>query len=164
MTCRCHYASPVGALTLCSDGEALTGLYFDGQRYFMEGCPGPYEEAALPVFGEAARWLDAYFGGTTPDFTPPLAPRGTPFRVCVWKALLEIPYGQTVSYGELARRVGNGVAARAVGNAVAHNPVSIIIPCHRVVGGNGTLTGYSAGLEIKSRLLALEQGKNGRLS
>ncbi len=155
MTRIFHYASPLGALTLCSDGVALTGLYFDGQRHFLEGCPGPYEEAPTAVFEQSARWLDAYFAGAVPDFTPPLAPRGTPFREGVWKALLGIPYGQTVTYGELARRLGT--SARAVGGAVGLNPVSIVIPCHRVVGTRGALTGYAAGVDVKARLLALER-------
>ncbi|MBQ6987219.1 MAG: methylated-DNA--[Oscillibacter sp.] len=150
-----HYASPVGALTLCSDGASLTGLYFDGQKHFLEGCPGPYEEAPTAALEQSARWLDAYFAGAAPDFTPPLAPRGTPFRKSVWRALLEIPYGKTVTYGELARRLST--SARAVGGAVGLNPVSIVIPCHRVVGANGALTGYSAGVDIKARLLALER-------
>lgn len=153
-----HYASPLGALTLCSDGDALTGLYFDGQRHFMEACPEPYEAAALPVFALSSRWLDTYFGGDAPDFTPPLALRGTPFRVAVWNALLSIPYGQTVTYGGLARRVGS--TPRAVGGAVGHNPVALIVPCHRVIGARGTLTGYAAGLDIKARLLALERGNS----
>ena len=151
-----RYASPLGALTLCSDGHALTGLYFDGQRHFMEASPEPWEEAGLPVFAQSARWLDAYFCGTAPDFTPPLALRGTPFRVAVWNALLEIPYGHTVAYADLARRLGS--SPRAVGGAVGHNPVSLIVPCHRVIGRRGTLTGYAAGLDIKARLLALERG------
>ena len=150
-----HYASPLGALTLCSDGAALTGLYFDGQRHFLEGCPGSYEEAPLAVFEQSARWLDAYFAGAAPDFTPPLAPHGTPFRERVWQALLDILYGQTVTYGELARRLGT--SARPVGGAVGLNPISIVIPCHRVVGAGGALTGYAAGVDIKARLLALER-------
>ena len=166
-----RYASPVGGLTLSADGEALTGLWFDGQKYFMETygadgkpvklSPETCREAPLPVFDEARAWLDFYFGGGVPDFTPPLRLYGTPFRKTVRELLLGVPYGHTVTYGELAasaaERLGRArMSARAVGNAVGHNPISIIIPCHRVVGAGGKLTGYSAGTDTKARLLALE--------
>ena len=130
-----HYASPLGRITLASDGQALTGLWFDGQRFFGRGLTGTEREKALPVFDEAVRWLDVYFGGAKPDFIPPLHLKGTPFQAEVWKALLTIPYGETVSYGALARtigqRIGRGVSARAVGGAVGRNAVSLIVPCHR---------------------------------
>ena len=153
-----HYASPLGGIMLASDGQALTGLWFEGQRHFAAGLDGEHEEKALPVFDEAARWLDAYFGGREPGFTPPLRPRGTAFRRAVWEQLLTVPCGETVSYGQLAARLGlPRAAARAVGGAVGRNPVSLIIPCHRVVGADGSLTGYAGGLERKRRLLALER-------
>ena len=157
----CHYASPLGDILLAADGEALTGLWFDGQRYYADTLSSPHTERRLFVFDEAARWLDTYFSGRAPDFTPPLRPRGTPFRLAVWEALRAIPYGRTTTYGELAavvaaRRGAERMAARAVGGAVGRNPISLMIPCHRVVGADGSLTGYAGGLERKSRLLALE--------
>ena len=163
MEFTCRYASPLGGITLSSDGEALTGLWFDGQKYFAETLSPEREERSLPVFEEAARWLDIYFGGREPDFTPPLRPKGTAFRKAVWDVLLSIPYGQTVTYGEIAERLArqSGVprmSAQAVGGAVGHNPISIIVPCHRVIGADGRLTGYAGGLERKARLLELESG------
>ena len=156
-----HYDSPLGGITLASDGEALTGLWFDGQKYFAATLAAEHEEAPLPVFEEAEHWLDVYFSGREPDFTPPLSIQATAFRTAVWRALLTIPYGQTVSYGLLAAKIAeregfSRVSARAVGAAVGRNPVSLIIPCHRVVGANGSLTGYAGGLERKARLLTLE--------
>ncbi len=136
-----HYASPLGGITLASDGSALTGLWFDGQKYFAAALSPDSEEKMLPVFAEADRWLDRYFTGSIPDFTPPLNPRGTPFRLLVWETLLAVPFGQTVTYGQLAQRLalrtGRPVSARAVGNA--------------------GLTGYAGGLERKTRLLQLER-------
>ena len=152
--------SPLGDLTLASRGEALCGLWFNGQKYFAAGLPADREERDLPVFRETRRWLEAYFSGSAPDFLPPLAPEGTPFRRRVWEALLTIPYGETVTYGELAQRLGT--APRAVGSAVGRNPVSILIPCHRVVGSGG-LTGYAGGLDRKRALLEIE-GNYGFLS
>ena len=152
-----HYASPLGGITLAGDGDALTGLWFDGQAHFP-ACPGEARE--LPVFAGAARWLDAYFAGADPGFTPKLDPRGTPFQRAVWAALAAIPYGQTTTYGAIAARLaGAGLpraSARAVGGAVGRNPISLIIPCHRVVGADGSLTGYAGGLDRKARLLRLE--------
>ncbi len=145
--------SPLGDLTLASRGEALCGLWFVGQRYYAAGLPADREERDLTVFRETRRWLEVYFSGAEPDFLPPLAPEGTPFRRRVWEALLTIPYGETVTYGELAKRLGT--APRAVGSAVGHNPVSILIPCHRVVGSGG-LTGYAGGLDRKRALLEIE--------
>ena len=147
------FPSPLGEITLGSRGEALCGLWFKGQKYFAAGLPAEREERDLPVFRETRRWLEAYFSGSAPDFLPPLAPEGTSFRRRVWEALLTIPYGETVTYGELAKRLGT--APRAVGSAVGHNPVSILIPCHRVVGSGG-LTGYAGGLDRKRALLELE--------
>ena len=151
----CHIPSPLGGLTLASDGEALTGLWFDDQAHFGAGLSDVREERPLPVFDEVRRWLAFYFDGREPDFTLLLCPRGTAFQRAVWDALLDIPYGQTTTYGELARRLGSA-SARAVGGAVGRNPVSIIIPCHRVLGADGRLTGYAGGLERKRYLLRLE--------
>ena len=156
-----HCASPLGGVTLASDGRALTGLWFDGQKHFAETLSPDHEEKRLPVFEQAEQWLAVYFSGKEPDFTPELALRTTPFRKAVWEILLTIPYGQTMTYGEIAARLAAQrglprVSARAVGAAVGHNAISLIIPCHRVVGADGSLTGYAGGLDRKRRLLALE--------
>lgn len=148
-------ASPVGELTLASDGEALTGLWIAGQKYHSAGLGADALEAELPVFAAAADWLERYFAGERPEPSElPLSPRGSEFRRSVWRLLEKIPSGQLTTYGEIARALGAG--ARAVGGAVGHNPISIIIPCHRVVGAGGAPTGYAAGLDIKLKLLALE--------
>jgi len=155
-----HYASPLGGMTLVSDGTALVGLYFDGQKYAAEGLDATHTQKNLPVFEEARRWLDVYFSGRKPDFTPPTAPAGTAFQQSVWEILRTIPYGQTVTYGAIARRIeqntGCRMSAQAVGGAVGRNPISILIPCHRVVGTNGSLTGYAGGIDKKERLLQWE--------
>ena len=152
-----HYDSPLGGITLASDGEALTGLWLEGQKHFgstlgsLASLP-----AQLPVFDDTRRWLDIYFSSHEPDFTPPLSLQGTPFQRRVWEALLAIPYGQTVTYGELAHQLGCR-SAQAIGGAVGRNPIAIIVPCHRIVGTNGSLTGYAGGLDRKRALLQLEQ-------
>lgn len=157
-----HYESPLGGITMSSDGNSLTGLWFDGQKYFADTLDPCHEEHMFPVFEIADRWLDTYFGGREPDFTPPLCMRGSEFRKTVWAILLTIPYGQTMSYKEiaavLAKQLGLArMSAQAVGGAVGHNPISIIVPCHRVLGSDGSLTGYAGGLERKLRLLRLEK-------
>ena len=155
-----HYASPLGGMTLVSDGTALVGLYFDGQKYAAEGLDATHTQKNLPIFKEVRRWLDVYFSGRKPDFTPPTAPAGTAFQQSVWEILRTIPYGQTVTYGAIARRIeqntGCRMSAQAVGGAVGRNPISILIPCHRVVGTNGSLTGYAGGIDKKERLLRWE--------
>ena len=156
-----HYNSPLGGITLASDGEALTGLWFDGQKYFGAGLEKDHTEKDLPVFAEAERWLDLYFAGSEPDFTPPLHMKTTTFRKSVWEILLTIPFGQTMTYGEIAGRIAaktglKRMSAQAVGGAVGHNAISVIIPCHRVVGTNGSLTGYAGGIDKKLKLLSLE--------
>ena len=156
MQCTAQYASPFGSITLASDGTSLVGLWFDGQKYFAATLDDKHEQKSLPVFEEARRWLDIYFSGNAPDFLPPLAPKATPFRKMVWDVLLSIPYGQTMTYGEIAKTIAREQSAHAVGGAVAHNPLSIIIPCHRVVGTNGSLTGYAGGIDKKVQLLTLE--------
>ncbi len=150
-----RYASPLGEMTLASDGEALTGLWFEGQKHFGAGLNGERKEKPLPVFDQADRWLDVYFSGREPDFTPPLRLRGTAFQKAVWEYLLTIPYGRTVTYGEIAASLAS--SARAVGGAVGCNPISVIVPCHRVLGAGGSLTGYAGGVERKKRLLELEK-------
>ncbi|MDO4990241.1 MAG: methylated-DNA--[protein]-cysteine S-methyltransferase [Eubacteriales bacterium] len=159
----CRLDTPLGLVILTGDALALTSLRFVGQRYFPDTLPEPCGPDELPVFAQTADWLSLYFSGRDPGFLPPLRPEGTPFRRAVWAALLRIPYGQTVSYGELAAaledQTGSGrVSARAVGGAVGRNPISLLIPCHRVVGADGSLTGYAGGLERKRLLLRLEQG------
>jgi len=156
MTFLHTYDSPLGKIILAADAEGLTGLWFEGQKYFGSTIDARSEEKKLPVFTQTDRWLDFYFAGQVPDFTPPLHLCGTAFRRRVWEALLTIPYGQTMTYGTLAEKLGS--SARAVGNAVGHNPVSIIVPCHRIVGADGSLTGYAGGVERKAGLLRLEQG------
>ena len=155
-----RYASPLGTIFLAADNGALAGLWLEGQKYFA----ATLDEAAverddLPVFRQAAAWLDAYFAKAPLPALPPLAPQGSPFRQAVWKLLLEIPRGQTTTYGALAQKLRNqGISAapQAVGGAVGHNPISILIPCHRVVGAGGSLTGYAGGIAAKQQLLELE--------
>lgn len=156
-----HYDSPLGGITIASDGEALTGLWFDDQKYFAESLSKEHGRKELPVFDLADAWLDIYFSGKAPDFMPPLSMKTTEFRKAVWEILLEIPFGQTMSYGEIARRVAqqkgrSGMSAQAVGGAVGHNRITLFVPCHRVVGANGSLTGYAGGIDKKRYLLELE--------
>ena len=153
-----HYLSPLGGITLASNGQELTGLWFDGQKYFAEGLDAEHEEKPLPVFEVADRWLTIYFSGKAPDFTPPLAMKTTAFRRDIWEILLTIPYGKTMTYGQIGERIAakkgiSKMSAQAVGGAVGHNPISLIIPCHRVVGANGSLTGYAGGIDKKVALL-----------
>ena len=162
MDCTHHYESPLGGITMAGRGHALTGLWFDGQRHFAETLSAEHTGKHLPVFDEADRWLDLYFSGRVPDFTPALAPRGSAFRQAVWKILLAVPDGQMVTYGQIAERIaketGTGrMSAQAVGGAVGHNPISLIIPCHRVIGADGSLTGYAGGTDRKIRLLQMEK-------
>ena len=162
MTFTQQYDSPLGGMLLAADEIGLTGLWFSGQKYFARGLPAERTERSTPVLTEAKRWLDLYFSGREPDFIPPLHPAGSAFRRAVWQILLQVPYGQTITYGEIARQLAEkrGLArmsAQAVGGAVGHNEVSVIIPCHRVVGTNGSLTGYAGGIGKKVRLLELER-------
>ncbi len=148
----------MGEMTLASNGEELTGLWFDGQKYFANNMQGRIEEKDLPVFEQTEKWLDIYFSGKAPDFTPPLSFSGiSPFRKRVWEIMLAVPYGQTTTYGKIAERIeretGKRVSAQAVGGAVGHNSISVIIPCHRVLGANGDLTGYAGGVDKKVALL-----------
>ena len=148
------YASPLGEIVLAAEGNALTGLWFAGQRHFPAALPAPGALGASPALEAAARWLERYFAGERPAFDLPLAPEGTPFQQKVWARLRAIPYGETVTYGALAAELGT--SARALGGAVARNPISLIIPCHRVVGAGGALTGYAGGTRRKEALLRLE--------
>ncbi len=155
--------SPIGLITLASDGEKLVGLWMEGQKYFGDTVSKELvEKPNLPLFNETKRWLDKYFNGKNPLITDlPLAPHGGEFRRAVWDILCEIPYGEVVTYGDIAKKMAarmkkSSMSSQAVGGAVGHNPISIIIPCHRVVGANGSLTGYSGGIDKKIRLLELE--------
>ena len=161
MVYTCKYNSPLGDILLAADEVGLTGLWFEGQKYFADTLPDEHISKETPVIAEVKKWLDVYFSGKEPDFTPPLHPIGSTFRHTVWKILLDIPYGQTITYGEIARKMvgsndGSRMSAQAVGGAVGHNEISIIIPCHRVVGANGSLTGYAGGINKKISLLKLE--------
>ena len=168
MVCTEQYSSPLGEITLACDDEALIGLWFDGSRHFGSSLPADAVKKDHPLLREAARWLDIYFSGRKPDFLPPLRYGSTAFRRAVCDIMLTIPYGQTITYGEIAAAIAaeRGIAkmsAQAVGGAVGHNPISLMIPCHRVVGANGNLTGYGGGIHRKERLLELEHADIGNL-
>ena len=161
MTFTQHYDSPLGGILLAADEVGMRGLWFDGQKYFARDLPAERIEQNTPALAEAKRWLDIYFTGNEPDFLPPLHPVGSDFRQEVWDILLQIPYGQTTTYGEIAQQLAEKhglprMSAQAVGGAVGHNEISVIIPCHRVVGTNGNLTGYAGGIDKKMKLLKLE--------
>ncbi len=156
-----HYTSPLGRIALFADDEGLTGLWFEGQKYFAYSVEKGGDEESIPVLDEAKHWLDIYFSGKNPDFTPPLHLKGSPFQMDVWEILLTIKYGSVLTYGDIAKKIAerrgiNKMASQAVGGAVGHNPISIIVPCHRVVGAGGNLTGYGGGIDKKIKLLELE--------
>ena len=155
-----HYDSPLGGMTLVSDGTALIELDFDGQKNFLEKTNVNRQQKSLPVCEETCRWLDLYFAGKEPDFMPALNPAGTAFQRSVWEILRTIPYGETTTYGAIAKRLekstGKRMSAQAVGGAVGRNPISVLIPCHRVIGADGSLTGYAGGLDKKESLLRIE--------
>ncbi len=155
--------SPIGPITLACDGVNLIGLWMEGQKYFGDTVLGEMvEKSNISVFNATKRWLDKYFSGKRPTISDlPLIPNGGEFRKDVWKILCDIPYGEVVTYGEIAKKMASRMnktrmSSQAVGGAVGHNPISIIIPCHRVVGVNGSLTGYSGGIDKKIQLLQLE--------
>lgn len=155
------YQSSVGDVLLAADETGLTGLWFEGEKFYALSLDPEHEERETPIFAITRRWLDIYFSGHEPDFMPPVHMIGSEFRRCVWELLLQIPYGTTVTYGDLARQVARRrglrrMSAQAAGGAVGHNEISIIVPCHRVVGTNGSLTGYAGGVDKKRRLLELE--------
>jgi methylated-DNA-[protein]-cysteine S-methyltransferase len=155
MNVFCYFQSPIGRLLLTSDGTALTGLYMEPSRK-AQSTDGWSEDPTAAPLSAALRQLGEYFAGTRREFDLPLRMRGTEFQQRVWRELTEIPYGQTWSYGELAKRIDNPSASRAVGLANGRNPISILVPCHRVIGADGSLTGYGGGLERKRWLLAHE--------
>ncbi len=158
MTVKATYLSPVGLLTIAVEGNGLIGLWMADQRHFGAGLPADAVDCpGHPLLVRIAQWLDRYFAGKRPSIAElPLTPKGTPFQQRIWKALCEIPYGETVTYGSLARHLGTK-GVQAVGSAVGRNPIGIIIPCHRVVGAKG-LGGYAGGPERKQQLLNLERG------
>ena len=161
MTKTMRYSSPLGGILLAADDEGLIGLWFEGEKYFADVLPADAAEGESEALVKTKRWLDVYFSGYEPDFVPPLHPIGSAFRQEVWALLRKIPYGQTTTYGALAAQLaaahgGKPMSAQAVGGAVGHNEISIIIPCHRVVGASGSLTGYAGGIDKKVRLLELE--------
>ncbi len=156
-----EYNSPLGSITIASNEASVTGIWFENSRFFGETLSEKYINQATAAAEQAVHWLDIYFNNKIPDFTPPLLLKGTDFRMTVWKMLLDIPYGETISYGDIAKAVAKRrgiekMSAQAVGNAVGHNPISIIVPCHRVVGSKGSLTGYGGGIKRKKELLRLE--------
>ena len=160
MTFIQHLDSPLGDILLAADDVGLTGLWFEGQKYFAATLPAEVQTKETPALREGRRWLDLYFAGKEPKTSPPLPLIGTPFRLSVWKILSEIPYGKTTTYGDIAQRLAQErglprLSARAVGSAVGRNPISLIIPCHRVIGRNSRLTGYAGGLHRKAYLLSL---------
>ena len=150
--------TPLGIITLASDGEHLKGLWMEEQKYFGHSINETLtQNDGLPIFNQTKKWLTRYFAGENPPINElPLAPNGSPFRQSVWQILNQIPYGKVITYGEIAKRLACN-SAQAVGGAVGHNPISIIIPCHRVVGAKGSLTGYAGGLDKKRKLLELEK-------
>lgn len=157
-----HYSSPLGEILLAADQTGLTGLWFQGQKYFAKGLDKEHKSQDLPVFQQANHWLDLYFSGIQPDFLVPLHLIGTDFQKQVWEILLTIPYGKTTTYGEIAGKFSalrglKHMSPQAVGGAVGRNPISIIVPCHRVLGADGQLTGYAGGIHRKKFLLTLEQ-------
>lgn len=162
-----HFLTPLGNILLAADEAGLTGLWFEGAKYYGYGLDPDHEERDMPVLAQVKEWLTLYFSGIEPDFQPPVHLIGTPFQLAVWKILQEIPYGETTTYGEIAGKIARqkGLArmsAQAVGGAVGHNKISIIVPCHRVLGAGGSLTGYAGGMDKKEKLLALESHR-GRL-
>ena len=153
---RITFDGPLGGMLVVGTDTALGGIYFAGQKYYPAPCDQWPEAPGDALLTEARRQLEAYFEGRRRSFDLPLAPEGTPWQRAVWRELCAVPYGATRSYGELARRLGKPTASRAVGAAVGRNPLTLVIPCHRIVGAAGNLTGYAGGIERKRALLDLE--------
>lgn len=163
-----HYPSPLVTILLAADEIGLTGLWFEGQKHFALHLDTPCTEKNIPLFDQTAHWLDVYFSGKEPSFSVPLHFIGTPFQKDVWNILCTIPYGRITTYGEIAKLIAtkhkiDRMSAQAVGAAVGRNHISIIVPCHRVVGANGNLTGYAGGIDRKAALLALENADTQRV-
>ena len=164
------YQSPIGLITLASNDGSIVGLWIEGQKYHGGAIPEAMtENNDIPIFDTAKKWLDRYFAGEKPKISElPLAPIGGEFRQGVWNILRKIPYGEVITYGSIAKAMAaqmnkDSMSSQAVGGAVGHNPISIIIPCHRVVGSNGSLTGYAGGVQMKMKLLELEKVDMSRL-
>lgn len=162
MVYTCEYESPLGRITIACDEEAITGLWFIGQKYYAQGLPKKRIEKTTPLLEETKRWLELYFSGREPDFLPPLKYGSTPFRKLVCQIMLTIPYGHTMTYKAIAKEAAKRLhkermSPQAIGGAVGHNPITLMIPCHRVVGTSGSLTGYAGGIERKVALLKLEK-------
>ena len=162
MTYTQWYASPLGNILLAADSAGLTGVWFHGEKFFARYLEEQHEEKETPLLQQTKRWLDVYFSGKEPDFTVPLHFNGTDFQNEVWRILCTIPYGRTTTYGEIAKQIArrrglSRMSAQAVGGAVGHNGISIIVPCHRVIGAKVSLTGYAVGLDKKRALLTLEK-------
>ena len=160
----CQFPSPMGNMTMTSDGDSITGLWFDGQKYTNNTICQTLENKVLPVFDKTIQWLVQYFSGHQPDFDLPVCINTTPFRKSVLEMVKTIPYGETRSYGEISKLLSlkmkeKVVCPRAVAGAIAHNPIIIVIPCHRVIGANGQLTGFAAGIDRKIQLLDLEKAQ-----
>lgn len=152
-----YYKSPIGEILLACDEIGLTGLWFDNEKYYAQNLDKKHIKKDLPIFDQTKKWLNIYFSGTQPNFLLPIHMIGSPFRITVWKILKNIPYSKTIAYGEIAKIIMKQhnlktMSAQAIGGAVSHNPISIIIPCHRVIGKNGSLTGYAAGIDRKLKL------------
>lgn len=157
----CYYQSPIGKLVLHAEGDCLTEMFFENEKSVAVDKVACSNKHILPVLAASCEWLDRYFRGVNPGPVPPVLFRGSPFRMAVWKILQEIPYGRVMTYGEIARRLAakkhiSKMSAQAVGGAVGHNPVCILVPCHRVIGTHGALIGYGGGLDRKAKLLSLE--------
>lgn len=163
------YQAPIGGILLAADEIGLTGLWFEGEKFYALSLDPEHEEKEVTVFAQVKRWLDIYFSGHEPDFMPPIHMIGSPFQMEVWEILRQIPYGETATYVEIAKQIAahrglSRMSAQAVGGAVGHNELSIIVPCHRVVGTNKSLTGYAGGVDKKEKLLALEGIDTGAFS
>ncbi|WP_310605463.1 methylated-DNA--[protein]-cysteine S-methyltransferase [Anaerosporobacter sp.] len=157
------HQSPIGTITLACNKDSLVGLWLDGQKYHGGTISEEMQKNdMMPIFDNVKKWLDRYFAGEKPAISElSLAPIGSEFRQGVWDILCEIPYGDVITYGDIAKKMAvkmnrESMSSQAVGGAVGHNPISIIIPCHRVVGANGSLTGYAGGIDNKVKLLELE--------
>ncbi|WP_405294028.1 methylated-DNA--[protein]-cysteine S-methyltransferase [Methanobrevibacter sp.] len=151
------YSSPIGDMLIASDGEAICGVWFYGQKHFSSTVGKTVKNDDLAIFKKAKTFFDDYFEAKNPKIDFRLRPEGSEFRRKVWKILSEIPYGKTMTYGEIASGISPRMSAQAVGGAVGNNPISILIPCHRVLGAGGKLTGYAAGIDKKIELLKLEK-------
>lgn len=151
-----NYSSPIGEMLIASDGEAICGVWFYGQRHFPS-LDNAIKNDDLAIFQCVKEWFNDYFSGLNPKINFKLKPQGSRFRCKVWKILTQIPYGETLTYGEIARKISPTMSAQAVGGAVGRNPISILIPCHRVLGSDGKLTGYAGGIDKKLKLLEIEK-------